>query len=264
MDVSEVRADLIAEQEDLDSIVASIDDAAWRTPTPSPRWDVADQIGHLAYFDVAAATAINDPDAFAQLVADLLTHGAGDEAMDEFTLSGYRRIASAELLESWRSARSQLAEASAGLDDTDRVLWYGPSMGAKSFLTARLMETWAHGQDVADALGVTRTATDRLRHIAQLGFITRKWSYANRGLAMPDAEVLVQLEGPSGVVWTFGPDAADEMVHGPAEEFCLVVTQRRHVDDTTLTTTPLARDWMLKAQAFAGPPTHGPEAGTRP
>ncbi len=264
MDVSDVRADLIAEQEDLDSIVASIDDDAWRTPTPSPRWDVADQIAHLAYFDVAAATAITDPEDFAQMVADLLTHGAGDEAMDEFTLGGYRQMESSELLESWRTARDLLAEASAGLEDADRVVWYGPSMGAKSFLTARLMETWAHGQDVADALGVERTATDRLRHIAQLGFITRKWSYSNRGLPVPEAEVRVELESPSGSVWTFGPDEATEEVRGPAEGFCLVVTQRRHVDDTTLTTSPVARDWMLKAQAFAGPPTDGPEAGTRP
>jgi uncharacterized protein (TIGR03084 family) len=132
-------------------------------------------------------------------------------------------------------------------------------MGAKSFLTARLMECWAHGQDVLDALGVERTATDRLRHVARLGFITRGWSYANRGLEPPPGEVRVELAGPSGESWCFGPEDAPSAVTGPALDFCLVVTQRRHVDDTDLRITgEVARDWLEKAQAFAGPPTDGP------
>jgi uncharacterized protein (TIGR03084 family) len=264
VDVARVREDLIAEQQSLDSIVEDLDDESWRTPTPSPRWSVADQIGHLAYFDLAAAVAITDPEAFFGMVNDLLTAGAGgDEAMDQFTLGAYRRMGGSQLLDSWRGARERLAEAAATLTDSDRVNWYGPSMGSKSFLTARIMETWAHGQDVVDALGADRIATDRLRHIAQLGFITRGWSYSNRGLSVPEQDVRVELAAPSGGTWTFGPDDAAESVIGSAEDFCRVVTQRRHVDDTSLSVTPIARDWMLKAQAFAGPPTDGPDAGTR-
>jgi uncharacterized protein (TIGR03084 family) len=264
VDVAQVREDLIAEQRALDSIVAGMSAEAWQTPTPSPRWSVADQIGHLAYFDVAAAVAITDPEAFFGMVNDLLTAGAGsDEAMDEFTLSAYRRMNGGELLESWRTARQRLADASATLSDDDRVNWYGPSMGSKSFLTARLMEAWAHGQDVVDALGIRREETDRLRHIARLGFITRGWSYSNRGLVVPEQDVRVELTAPTGASWVFGPDDATESVSGPARDFCLVVTQRRHVDDTALTMTPVARDWMLMAQAFAGPPTDGPPPGTR-
>ncbi len=132
-------------------------------------------------------------------------------------------------------------------------------MGAKSFLTARLMECWAHGQDVADALGVERAATDRLRHVARLGVITRGWSYVNRGLEPPADEVRVELIGPSGARWRFGPDDATGVVTGPALDFCLVVTQRRHPDDTALQVTgDVARDWLERAQAFAGPPTDGP------
>jgi uncharacterized protein (TIGR03084 family) len=258
-DVHDVATDLQAEQEALDSIVAPLAEEQWRLATPSPGWTVADQIGHLTYYDGAAATAIEDPPAFKQSVAELL---ADTTRIDELTL--HRHLAPTALLETWRATRRRLAAAAATLDDTRRIDWYGPSMGAKSFLTARLMECWAHGQDVVDASGVRRPATDRLRHIAQLGFITRGWSYVNRGLERPAGDVRVELVGPSGDAWRFGADDAVDVVRGPAEDFCLVVTQRRHVDDTTLDVTgPLARDWLARAQAFAGPATDGPAPGTR-
>lgn len=263
VDVHDVARDLEAEQQALDDVVSGLDDGAWAAPTPSPGWTVADQVGHLAYYDRAAATAITDPDAFREMVTRLFSAGSV-EAVDDLTLGSSRDLAPRELLEAWRRARESLAAAAATLTDGDRIAWYGPSMGSKSFLTARLMEVWAHGQDVVDAVGAARPATDRLRHIAQLGFITRSWSYANRGLDVPDAEVLVTLDAPSGGSWSFGPDGAAESVAGPAEDFCLVVTQRRHIDDTDLEATPLARDWLLKAQCFAGPPTDGPAPGTRP
>jgi uncharacterized protein (TIGR03084 family) len=136
-------------------------------------------------------------------------------------------------------------------------------MGSKSFLTARLMECWAHGQDIVDTVAAHRRSSDRLRHIAQLGFITREWSYANRQLDAPAEAVAVHLVAPSGDQWDFGPDDADQSVTGTALDFCLVVTQRRHIDDTELVVVgPAARDWMTRAQAFAGPPTDGPAAGS--
>ena len=132
-------------------------------------------------------------------------------------------------------------------------------MGAKSFLTARLMEVWAHGQDIVDAVDADRDATDRLRHIAQLGVITRSWSYIVRSEQPPTTPVLVELEAPSGATWTWGPSDAHDSVVGPALDFCLVVTQRRNVADTTLNVTgAAAAEWMTKAQAFAGGPTDGP------
>jgi uncharacterized protein (TIGR03084 family) len=262
-DLHEVAADLWAEQEALDEIAAALDDRQWRRQTPSPGWTVADQIGHLTYYDGAAATAIEDPPAFRASVAELLSAGAsGDGGVDDLTL--HRHLSPAELLAAWRANRRRLVGAAATLDDGRRVDWYGPSMSAKSFLSARLMECWAHGQDVVDAVGAQRLATDRLRHVAQLGVITRRWTYVNRGLEPPAGEVVVALTGPSGGVWRYGPDHAPDAVRGPAEDFCLVVTQRRHPDDTALEVTgPLARDWMAKAQAFAGPPTEGPRTGTR-
>jgi uncharacterized protein (TIGR03084 family) len=138
-------------------------------------------------------------------------------------------------------------------------------MGATSFLTARLMETWAHGQDVVDALGADRESSDRLAHIARLGFITRGWSYANRGLEPPATAVRVELTLPSGQVLELGEPDAPEVVRGSAEDLCLVVTQRRHVDDTALEVEgAAAREWMELAQAFAGGATGGPPPGGRP
>jgi uncharacterized protein (TIGR03084 family) len=257
-DLDQVRADLLAEQASLDDVVAGIPDEAWDTPTPSPGWTVADQIAHLAYFDGTATLAIEDPDAFNASVGELLTAaGEGSEALDALTLA--RGTPPADLLDRWRDNRARLAEAAAGLDDGARIPWYGPPMGAKSFLTARLMETWAHGQDVVDALGAQRPATDRLRHIAQLGYITRGWSYRNRGLEVPEGDVRLELTAPSGETWTWGPEGAADVVRGPALDLCLVVTQRRHPHDTALEVTgEIARDWLERAQAFAGPPTDGP------
>lgn len=264
MDVADVLTDLEAEQQSLDDIVARLDDDGWRLDTPSPGWTVGDQIAHLTYFDGAAALAISDPEAFGDQVQLLMSVG-GEQSVDDFTLGEYRAMSADELLAAWRTNRGTLSAAGADLSNDDRVAWYGPSMGSKSFLTARLMEAWAHGQDIVDTVGAERQPTDRLRHIANLGFITRGWTYINRGLDVPTTAVRVELTAPSGDVWTFGPDDANESIVGPAEDFCLVTTQRRHVDDTDLVVTgEAARDWMLKSQLFAGPASDGPPATRKP
>lgn len=260
MTVADIAADLRAEHQALDEVVASLTDEQWATPTPSPGWAVRDQVAHLTYFDDTATTAITDPDRFHATNAELFEALAdGSTGMDEATLSWSRDLEPAALLDRWRTNRRRLLDAASTLEDGTRVAWYGPSMGAKSFLTARLMETWAHGQDIVDAVGVTREPTDRLRHIAQLGVITHGWSYVNRGLDAPGTSVRVELTAPSGDRWTWNDDASGGAVRGSAEDFCLVVTQRRHVDDTGLVTEgAAARDWMEKAQAFAGGATERP------
>jgi uncharacterized protein (TIGR03084 family) len=260
MDLSDIRADLAAEQAALDDVVGALRDEQWGLATPSPGWSVADQIGHLTYFDGTAAQAITDPDAFTAARDELFRVAISADAADadELTLGTYRAMRPAELLAAWRRNRQVLADAAATLSESDRVVWYGPSMSAKSFLTARLMETWAHGQDVVDTIGATRPATERLRHIAQLGYITRGWSYTNRGEEVPAGSVRLELIAPSGETWVWGPDDADDTVRGRAEEFCLVVTQRRHLDDTELATGELGRHWLVRAQAFAGGPSDGP------
>jgi len=259
MDVSTVRSDLLKEQKALDSVVSILKPQDWLLQTPSPRWSVADQIGHLTYFDKAAITAITDPDAFQTLVSELMSTITAAKEAEDHTLSSYREMDSYELLKAWREGRKELSEAAASLSDEDRVIWYGPSMGSKSFLTARLMEVWAHGQDIVDTVQIERQDTDRLRHIAQLGFITRSWSYMNRGLEPSTVPVQVAIQSPSGEIWNFGPDDALNCIRGTAKEFCLVTTQRRNLFDTTLQVEgDAALEWMTIAQAFAGPATNGP------
>ncbi len=262
MNLADLLEDLLDEQASLDEIVAPLSGPDWDLPTPSPRWSVTDQIGHLRYFDRAAALAIRDPEAFSTEAGRLMEASLVSETSgDDLTLGEFRGLAPAERLDRWRQGRAELTQAAGTLGERDRVTWYGPSMGAKSFVTARLMEAWAHGTDVCDAVGAHREPTHRLRHIAQLGCITRAWTYINRGEPAPEGDVRVQLTAPSGETWTWGDAAAagDNSVTGPALDFCLVVTQRRHLADTALAVTgEHANDWLYKAQAFAGPPTDGP------
>ncbi len=259
VDISQVAADLVAEQQDLDDLLSPIDPSMWATATASQGWSIADQIGHLTYFDGTAALAITDPDAFRAHVPELLSNFGDEVAVDEATLGPFRAMDPEQLLAAWRANRTRLADATKMLENDTRVAWYGPSMGAKSFLTARLMECWAHGQDAVDAAGLQRSPTDRIAHIVRLGVITRGWSYINRKLEPPTSDVYVDLTSPTGAKWVFGDADATQRIVGAAEDFCLVVTQRRHVDATGLAVEgDDARDWMLKAQAFAGPPTSGP------
>ncbi|MFT3854963.1 MAG: TIGR03084 family metal-binding protein [Ilumatobacteraceae bacterium] len=260
MSTSEILHDLQAEQSALDDVMATLSDDAWEAATPSPGWTVADQIGHLTYFDGDAALAIEDVDAFVRSRDALVARAASESGDGGLTLRAYRAMTPSELFGAWRSNRARLAAAGAKLGEGDRVVWYGPSMSGKSFLTARLMECWAHGQDIVDTVGATRPSTDRLRHVAQLGYITRGWSYANRGETPPPGSVRLELVAPSGGVWTWGPDDADDTVRGTAFDFCLVVTQRRHLADTGLSCGELGSHWLQRAQAFAGEPTDGPYA----
>ena len=229
--------------------------------TPSPTWTVKDQIRHLAYFDDRAALAATDQEAFNRHLTEVLGDIPGFiKKLDEVG----RDMPIDELLSWWRKEREKMLQALSAVTPKTRLPWYGPPMSALSFAGARLMETWAHGQDVHDALKKKRPPTDRLRHIAHLGVTTFGWSYINRGLEAPNRPVRVELDAPSGGKWTWGPEDAADRVTGPAEGFCLVVAQRRHVDDTDLVVTgDAARDWMHKAQCFAGPPTDGPKPGER-
>lgn len=261
-DLDDVRDDLRAEHDALGALLSGIDEPSWRVATASPGWVVADQVGHLAYFDHAAALAITDPDLFAAHLGALM-EGATDSGLDEYTLAPYRAMTPFELFADWRVQRSALDLVATTLSEGQRVPWYGPSMSAASFLGARVMETWAHATDVAEALGLAYPATARLRHVARLGYLTRAWSYRVRGLEAPKESVRLDLTGPDGERWIWGELDSGDTITGPARDFCLVVTQRRHLDDTNLICGELGRDWLEHAQAFAGPPSEGPPRGGR-
>ena len=170
-------------------------------------------------------------------------------------------LGATELLGIWRAQRLEVIEAFRAIDPASRIEWNGPSMSTRSFATSRIMEYWAHGEDIAHAAVVPLRPTNRLRHIAHLGAITRNFSFAVHGLPEPVVPVYVELTLPDDSRWTWGEGTAEESVSGYARDFCLVVTQRRHVEDTALSVKGEAADaWMQVAQAFAGQPTLTSEA----
>jgi uncharacterized protein (TIGR03084 family) len=246
--------DLRAEQADLFGIVR---DADLSTPTPAEGWDVRDSVSHLAGTDVEATLSMTDPDAF---VAKLPTVGADIDGFLTRQLTERRDLQREVFLAEWQRGFEALLDAFEKVDPAAKLPWYGPPMSPASFATARIMEYWAHGQDVADGLGVTRTPTARLRHICHIGFRTRGFSYANRGRTPPDVGVRLELTAPDGTTWRYGGDDAPESVTGPALDFCLLVTQRRHRDDVAVVAHGAAADeWLSIAQAYAGPPGPGRE-----
>jgi len=248
-DLAALLADLDAETAALRTIVDPLSDSDWQLATPAPGWNVGDQIAHLAYFDDAAVTAATRPDEFAAIVASF----AGGENPDTIA-ARCRQLATGQLRDWFNGARARLLTAFAGLDPSVRVPWFGPPMSVASSVTARLMETWAHGQDIADTIGIAREPTARLRHVAHIGVAARPYSYAAHGLPVPDEPVRVELTAPSGELWTWGSAGARDRITGPALDFCLLVTRRRHRADTAMVAAgPVADQWLSIAQSFAGP-----------
>jgi uncharacterized protein (TIGR03084 family) len=257
--LAELIHDLSAEHADLDAIVVDIADADWDRATPAEGWSVRDTVSHLAYFDEQATESVTAPDDFRSGLANLLSDPQG--FIDAGPLHG-RTMATTGVLEWWRAARSTVLSAFRAAEPSLRVPWYGPDMSVTSLVTARIMETWAHGQDIADALGVRREATARLRHVAHLGVATYRYSFVATGRDEPDVAVRVELAAPDGTTWAFGPVEADNRVTGSALDFCLLVTQRRHRDDTDVKSEgTVAMEWLEIAQAFAGPAGSGREPG---
>ncbi|WP_059007485.1 TIGR03084 family metal-binding protein [Streptomyces specialis] len=252
-----VLADLAAEGDALDLVVRDLPPEGWRTPTPAPGWTIAHQIAHLAWTDGMALLAATDAAGF-QAELDR----AATEADGYIDRAAERGAARPGLLAHWREGRGALAGALAAVPDGARVPWFGPPMSATSMATARLMETWAHGQDVADALGIRREPTARLRNVAHIGVRARDFAYIVNGRTPPARPFRVELTGPGGELWTWGPADAGQRVTGPALDFCLLVTQRRHRDDLAVTAEGAEADaWLGIAQAFAGPPGPGRAPG---
>ncbi len=250
-DLRALTLDLVYESASLEAMLGSLAADQWRLRTPAPGWTIADQVSHLAYFDETTLLSIRDPERFRREAAALA--GRGDDFPDQIAAQ-YRDLGPDQLMAWFLTARRALLQGYGSADPGARLPWYGLEMGPASSLTARLMETWAHGQDIADTLGLQRPPTGRLRHIAHLGIRSLPYSYAVHGLRQPDAPIRVELVAPDGGRWAWGPADAADRVSGTALDFCLVVTQRRHRSDTGLVVEgDTARQWIGIAQAFAGP-----------
>jgi len=254
VDVAALLTDLKDESADLDRLVADLPEDRWSAPTPAAGWSIAHQIAHLAWTDHATVLSATDPEGFAAQLAKAAANPEGyvDRGAEEFLDEP------ALLLDRWRAGREALTEALSAAPPGAKLPWYGPPMAVGTMVTARIMETWAHGQDVADALAVVREPTARLRHVAHLGLRTMAYGFIAHDRPAPTTPVRLELAGPDGAPWSLGPDDATELVSGTALDFCLLVTQRRNRADLTLVASgPTADEWLDVAQCFAGPPGPG-------
>jgi uncharacterized protein (TIGR03084 family) len=254
--------DLHAERRVLESLLEGIEPATWDRPSPAEGWLLRDCVVHLSETDDSATRNVDDRDK--PPPAPTGRRGRRPDGVLTVAMSSWRRRDPADLLRWYCEANDRLVAALRGLTGDERLRWAGRPMSARSFTTARLMEHWSHGLDIHDAAEVVPVDTDRLEHIARLGWMTRDNAYNAHGMTPPETPLRVELTGPSGAAWAFGPEDAPDRVTGPAGDFCRVVTQRIHPDDTKLLATgPHAAEFLSIAQAFAGPPGAGrPPKGT--
>jgi len=257
-DLQSVFDDLAAESRFIDQMVDDLDPSQWATPTPAPQWTIADQVAHLTFIFWLAKTAAADPATF-QLVASKAANGF--DAAVNAALADFRGEPAA-MLERWRTERAACVAALAAVPPSEVVPWLVRPLPASILACAGIMETFAHGQDIADALDVHREATDRLKHLVGFAILVRDFGYEARGLTPPAEEFRFEITAPSGELWAFGPEDAAQRVSGPAEDFCLLVTRRRHRDDLAVTAVGKEADrWLDIAQAYRGPAGAGRAAG---
>ncbi|MGI9649239.1 MAG: maleylpyruvate isomerase family mycothiol-dependent enzyme [Acidimicrobiia bacterium] len=243
----EILADLVAEQQGLDQFLQSIDYRKWSTPTPAAGWSIHDQVSHLASTEELAFQAISQGE---QSVAGVL---ADYDSLDSFTHAGVlrgRESRPGQIIEWWRHARADVVDALSRMTGKERIPWLAGDMSSKSFATARLMETWAHGLDIHAAVGSEPVDTTRLRHVAFLGWATLPFAFQNAGEDYP-GPIRVELRAPEYQKWVFGPDDADAVVRGEAGEWCRVVVRRSAASDTSLEATgDLAEKALELAKAY--------------
>lgn len=255
----DVIAALAADGDDVDRMVARLDPDQWALPTPAVGWTITHQIAHLAATFRLAGLAAADPDAFMAVTARM---SDDFNANVDAAMAGYLVDPPEVLLTRWRTDRATAEKALAAVPAGQMVPWLVRPLPAPVLAAAGMMELFGHGQDIADALGVRRDHTDRIAHL--VGFAVRTWDfgYLARGLTPPDVEFRFELAGPSGTRWEFGPADSPQRITGPAVDFCLLVTRRRHRDDLSLVAAgPDADEWLTIAQAYRGPAGPGRRPG---
>jgi uncharacterized protein (TIGR03084 family) len=256
--------DLLAETEELHAFLETLGDADWERPTGFMDWTPWDVVAHLHFFDEVSLVALEGADAFATRRDVLIKDMTSGRTNQEMGREAYGHLGPKELLERWREKDAEMARALGESDAKRRLPWFGPDMGVRMFTTARYMETWAHGQEIYDLMGVQRKYNDRIKNIAVIGMKTFAWTFVNRKADIPGPPPYVRLLAPSGEVWEWNDPDEDECIRGTAVDFCHVVTQGRNVADTALDVRgPVATQWMSIAQCFAGGPVDPPEPGAR-
>lgn len=254
--------DFQAEAHALAELLADLSPADWERATQFKSWTVNDVMVHLHFWNMAADLSYTDPDRFAEFMAEALP-AFKDQGMRAFE-NGHVIERGVDLYSAWLTLVDDMATRWATIDGKTRLAWAGPDMSARSMMTARQMETWAHGQEIFDLFGRTQPQDDRIQNIVFLGINTFGWSHQVHGQPVPEALPELRLTAPSGAVWTYGEPGSGAVIEGDAVEFAQVVTQTRNIDDTSLRVSgPVATNWMRIAQCFAGPPETPPAKGAR-
>jgi uncharacterized protein (TIGR03084 family) len=256
--------DFLEESLALHALAASLSETELDQKTAFKDWTINTVLRHLHIWNLAAGMSLKDDGSFETYYAKLAAHQAKGGKLPAFEIDWLDGLSGKRLLSAWKEGFGETAARFAECDPAMRVKWAGPDMSARSSLTARLMETWAHGQEVYDLRGVARLNGDRIRNIVVLGNNTYGWTFKVRGEEPPAPRPHLKLIAPSGEIWRYNDPNPEEMIEGLAEEFCQVVTQTRNIADTKLKVAGAnAQNWMSKAQCFAGAAEPPPPPGAR-
>jgi uncharacterized protein (TIGR03084 family) len=242
--VREILSDLVAEQQFLDQSLQRIPIKNWDRVTPSKPWTVRDTISHLADFaDLAADTLLGgDKVKEWQKASDL-------DVLRQRAIQRGRAMRPQDVIEWWRGGRAKVVEPLSHMTEDDRVEWIEGTMSARTFATFRLMETWAHGLDIYQALEIEVEDTARIRHVCWLGWKTLPYAFKAAGLDY--SPVRVEVIGPGYAKWVYGPDDTDELIKGSASDWARVVVRRIKPKDVRLKVTgENAQKAVEVAQAF--------------
>jgi len=262
--VLQVSQDFRDEVDELHAFLHTLAPGDWDRETGFLGWTPWDVVAHLHFFDLQALLSLQGEEVFAAARQEYFGKLVQRQTNQQICRAIFAALDAAALLGKWRTTAHELAQKLGASDPKRRLPWYGPDMGVQMFTTARYMETWAHGQEVYDLVGVRRTYTDRIKNIATIGVKTFGWTFVNRKLEVPGPPPYVRLVAPSGAIWEWNDPSDVECVRGSAVDFCHVVTQGRNVADTVLDVKgPVATRWMSIAQCFAGGPVDPPKPGSR-
>jgi uncharacterized protein (TIGR03084 family) len=261
--MQKICLDLLAEYDELNAVLSTLTEQQWQQKSLFKDWSIYDHVEHLHFFDLQGLNAIQQPKTFEHYVAQFKektkVQSFVEIARDHIGLQSHQ-----QLLSKWSSTYIELIQCLQTFSTEQKLPWFGPPMSALSFISARLMETWAHGQSILDTLNISRVETERLYYIAELGVKTFSWSFKGKNLPVPVIKPFVELTSPNGDIWQWNDPQSTSKVSGSALGFCQVVTQTRNAADTDLVINgKYAKQWLEVAQCFAGKPSVPPAAGVR-
>jgi enediyne biosynthesis protein E11 len=243
----------------LDEILAGLSRGDWNLQTPAPGWTISHQVAHLAATFQLAGLAAADPEAFKALLTTL------DRSFDVNVLRALKRYLDDPpdvLFGRWQDERAFASKALAAAAEDQLLPWLVNPLPPAVLAMAGMMEVFAHGQDIADTVGVQPVRTDRIQLLVEFAIRTWNFGYLARGEEVPQVEFRYELTSPSGQRWTYGPDDSAERITGSAADFCLLVTRRRHRADLDVAAVGEEADhWMDIAQCYRGPAGAGRRPG---